>query len=343
MTKTLSVLFSIIIFSLIPFAFADSTRDNNLEFAGTLEETLGHFWALEQNLDDDNSELALIHATHPISELYDTMSRYLQDNPEFDEKLQNTLMDLKNQANTDVDIADAKLAIDSAKEVIQEARDIVVASDLSDEPEFQLQLINALLETAKVEYHEAITDGQISEMAEFQDGSAFVWRSQQIFVGFESILNAEDYQRITELFDTVWSDFDNLSSPDDMEISIDAIISEFEEQSGYSSVESSHNEEAENMAHMDSENKSCSMSEDKSCSMSEGKSCPMCEEKGHHASDMALSKMSPHAQMRHGVASGDVTCRGGFELLMKNSDNSAACINSHSVEKLIHRGWASHF
>ena len=332
MTKTLSVLFSIIIFSLIPFAFADSTRDNNLEFAGTLEETLGHFWALEQNLDDNNSELALIHATHPISELYDTMSGYLQDNPEFDKKLQSTLMDLKNQANTDVDIADAKLAIDSAKEVIQEARDIVVASDLSDEPEFQLQLINALLETAKVEYHEAITDGQISEMAEFQDGSAFVWRSQQIFVGFESILNAEDYQRITELFDTVWSDFDNLSSPDDMEISIDAIISEFEEQSGYSSVESSHNEEAENMAHKTSEDKT---SEDKTSHAS--------DEKSSHASEMALSKMSPRAQMKHGVASGDVTCRDGFELVMKNSDNSAACINSHSVEKLIQRGWADYF
>jgi len=337
------VLFSVLILSLTPFAFADSTRDANLEFAGTLEETLGHFWALEQNLDENNSELALIHATHPIAELYDTMSGYLQENPEFNEKLETTLMELKDTASTDVDINDAKGAIDSAKEVIEEARDIVVASDLSDEPEFQLQLINALLETAKVEYHEAVTDGQITEMAEFQDGSAFVWRSQQIFVGFESILNAEDYQRINELFETVWSDFDNLSSPDTMEVSIDAIISEFEEQSGYSSEESSHSEEAEIKAHKESEHKSCSMSENQSCSMSDCESCPMCEEKEHHASEMALSKMSPRAQMKHGIASGDVMCRGGFELVMKNSDSSAACINSHSVEKLIQRGWASYF
>jgi len=67
------------------------------------------------------------------------------------------------------------------------------------------------------------------------------------------------------------------------------------------------------------------------------------EKKGNNASTMALSKMSPKAQMKHGVASGDVTCRVGFELVMKNSDGSAACINSHSVEKLIQRGWASQF
>jgi len=319
MRKMIPVMFSIIALSLTPFAFADSARDTNLEFAGTLEETLGHFWALELNLDENNSELAIVHATHPIAELYDTMSSHLQDNPEFNEKLQSTLMELKDIASTDVDINDAKAAIDSAKEVIEEARDIVVASDYSDEPEFQLQLINALLETAKVEYHEAVTDGQITEMAEFQDGSAFVWRSQQIFVGFENIMNVEDYQRISELFDTVWSDFDNLSSPDDMEISIDAIISEFEEQSGYSSEESSHSEEVEIKAHKEA------------------------EKKESHVSEMALSKMSPRAQMKHGIASGDVQCREGFELVMKNSDSSAACINSHSVEKLIQRGWASYF
>jgi hypothetical protein len=66
-------------------------------------------------------------------------------------------------------------------------------------------------------------------------------------------------------------------------------------------------------------------------------------DKGHNASDMALSKMSPKAQMKHGVDSADVTCRDGFELVMKNSNDSAACINSHSVEKLIQRGWASQF
>jgi len=63
-------------------AFADF--EEQLEFGSELQETLGHFWALEQNLDENNAELAIVHATHPIAELYDSMSEKLADNPEFD-------------------------------------------------------------------------------------------------------------------------------------------------------------------------------------------------------------------------------------------------------------------
>lgn len=102
MTKTVTVLLTIVVLGGTPFAFADSNRNDKLNFAGTLEETLGHFWALELNLDDKNSKLALVHATHPIAELYDIMSEHLKDNPSFSEKLRNTLMELQNKANTDV-------------------------------------------------------------------------------------------------------------------------------------------------------------------------------------------------------------------------------------------------
>ena len=67
------------------------------------------------------------------------------------------------------------------------------------------------------------------------------------------------------------------------------------------------------------------------------------EKKGSNASAMGLSKMSPRAQMNQGVDSAEVKCREGFELVMKNSNGSAACVKSQSVEKLIQRGWASLF
>ena len=60
-------------------------------------------------------------------------------------------------------------------------------------------------------------------------------------------------------------------------------------------------------------------------------------------SSTGLSHMSPRAQMNQGIDSDDVQCRQDFELVMKNSDGSAACINSQSVEKLIQRGWGSFF
>ena len=224
-----------------PIAFADSERNEKLEFAGTLEETLGHFWALEMNLDENNAELALVHATHPISELYETMSEHLESNPDFDQKLQSMLLELKDKASTDVNREQAQLVIDDAKKIIQEAREIVVGHELSDESEFKMQLINQLLETSKVEYKEAIVDGIIDEMAEFQDGSAFIWQSQQIFDTIEGV-DPIDSERINEYYEQVWADFDIRADPTDVTNSIDAVIYEFEELSGIQSVISEHEE-----------------------------------------------------------------------------------------------------
>ena len=60
-------------------------------------------------------------------------------------------------------------------------------------------------------------------------------------------------------------------------------------------------------------------------------------------SNTSLSNMSPRAQMKDGVNPEDVQCRQNFELVMKISDGSAACVRSTSVEKLIQLGWAGQF
>lgn len=242
MSKIIGIFVVLIVFS-IPMAFADSDRESKLEFAGTLEESLGHFWALELNLDEKNSKLALVHATHPISELYETMSVHLKNNPDFDQKLEKTLMQLKEKASTDVSRSQAQSAINDAKSIIEEARGIVVGDELSNEPEFKMQLINGLLETSKVEYKEAVVKGTIEEMAEFQDGSAFVWQSQQIFSTIEHEIEPIDADRINEYYEMIWAGFDAREDPQQIEDYIDAVIYEYEEISGISSMVSDHEDE----------------------------------------------------------------------------------------------------
>ena len=61
------------------------------------------------------------------------------------------------------------------------------------------------------------------------------------------------------------------------------------------------------------------------------------------AAEITLSTMSPLAQMKIGIDPADIQCRQTFELLMKNSDGSGACIYPKSVEKLIQLGWATYF
>ena len=208
----------------------DKTNESKIEFASSLEETLGHFWALEQNLDGKNAELALIHATHPVAELYDSMKPVLKaSDPNLDAKVQQTLMDLQNKANTKVSRAQAQQAIDDAKDVVAIARSTVVGDKLSNETSFKVELIKVLLDTSIAEYAEAVSDGVIGEMAEFQDGSAFVWRSQQIFGEIESNIDQHMAEEIDELYTDLWAAYDARADPSQVETLAGGIIREIDE------------------------------------------------------------------------------------------------------------------
>jgi predicted secreted protein with PEFG-CTERM motif len=208
---------------------AESYQDK-ADFASSLEETLGHFWALEQNLDDKNAELALIHATHPISELYDSMKPTLKaSDSNLDAQVQKTLMDLKDKANTKVTRAQAQQAIDDAKGVIAIARSTVVGDYLSNNIDTKLILMKVLLETSIAEYGEAVSDGVIGEMAEFQDGSAFVWRSQQIFSEIKPDVDSHIAEEIDEFYIDLWAAYDVKADPLQVENIAKSIIHELDE------------------------------------------------------------------------------------------------------------------
>ncbi|MGI0041326.1 MAG: PEFG-CTERM sorting domain-containing protein [Nitrosopumilaceae archaeon] len=204
------------------------TNDEKLEFASYLEETLGHFWALEKNLDDDNKQLAIPHALHPVAELYDLMSPEIQKHDAtLDSDLRQILMELKDKTTSNVSREQAQQAIDEAKDAIEVARATVVG-DEGDKLDFKIKLIKKLLETSEIEYEEAVSNGEIKEMVEFQDGSAFVWRSQQIYDTIQSEIPEHEAEEIVEFYEDLWDAYDAKATPDTIETLVDGIIHELD-------------------------------------------------------------------------------------------------------------------
>lgn len=219
-------------------AFADTTYDEKLAFAGNLEETLGHFWAIEQNLNDNNAELALVHATHPIAELYSLMKPDLQQNdPAMDAHVEQVLMDLGKKTGKDVTKEDAEKALSDAKDVVELARTKIVGDDLSNDKNFKMQLMQGLLATSKGEYAEGVANGQINLMAEFQDGSAFVWRSQQIYDTIKSDIPEDNADELDKFYADLWAGYEARESPDEIATKADAIIHDLDEVRGVASEE----------------------------------------------------------------------------------------------------------
>lgn len=216
-------------------AFAEENK--KIAFAGYLEEILGHMYALENNLDEDNKELAVAHATHPIAELYDLLSPELQEyDIELDSQLRQILFELKDKTTSNVTREQAQEAIDEVKETVELARSAVVGGE-SEKTNFKIKLIKGLLETAEVEYDEAVSNGEIKEMVEFQDGSAFVWRSQQIYSTIESEVPEHEAEEIAEFYEDLWSSLDLKADPETIETLAGGIIHELDEVSGEESEE----------------------------------------------------------------------------------------------------------
>jgi hypothetical protein len=62
-------------------------------------------------------------------------------------------------------------------------------------------LIKDLLVTSKAEYEEAVSNGKILEMVEFQDGSAFVCKSEEIFNKIRADLPEHEAKEIEEFYE----------------------------------------------------------------------------------------------------------------------------------------------
>ncbi|MDP6303673.1 MAG: PEFG-CTERM sorting domain-containing protein [Candidatus Nitrosopelagicus sp.] len=211
-------------------AHADAGYTEKLEFGAALEEALGHFWAIEQNLDENNAKLALVHATHPIAELYDAMKPTLAGaNPSLDAKFNTVLEELGVKASTDVSRADADAAIAEAKEMVALARSEVIGDELSNEPGFRMELARTLLETSIAEYAEAIDGGAIVEMAEFQDGSAFVWRAGVIFDEISGDMSSSDASDFNSMFSEVEAAYDARADPSEVDETTSAILDKIAE------------------------------------------------------------------------------------------------------------------
>jgi len=52
------------------------------------------------------------------------------------------------------------------------------------------------------------------------------------------------------------------------------------------------------------------------------------------------SFLSPHQQMRSGISAENVVCKSGFNLIIKASNGSAACVFPSTVSALSERGWS---
>jgi hypothetical protein len=203
--------------------------NEHVEFAANLEYIRGHLDQAAANKQAGNNELAIAHAGHPVEEVYALIEGEIEEhNAELNTQLEESLTNLANQINT-MTAAQVQTQVSEIKTMLDEAETSVISQTERSDPAFNGMVAIVVLETAEHEYEEAVANGEIVEMIEYQDSTAFIAQSEAIFVSIRADLPEHEAEEIAEFFEQLNSLTESNASFEQVKTVIGGIIHEFEE------------------------------------------------------------------------------------------------------------------
>lgn len=214
------------------FEEAVPSENEHVEFAANIEFIKGHLTKAVENKQAGNTSLAIAHSGHPIEEVYTLIEGELAEhNASLNTDLKNSLSELANQV-VDLSATDFQGQVAEINAMLDNALDSVIGQSEQSDPKFNAQVAISLMETAEVEYEEAISDGRIVEMIEYQDSTAFIERAELIFNSIKAELPAHEAEELEGFFVQLNSLTKSNAGFEEVETVIGGIIHEFEEAVG---------------------------------------------------------------------------------------------------------------
>jgi hypothetical protein len=207
-----------------------SSNTTLIDFVSKIEQIRGHLNAAMMNKQAGNNTLAQAHTLHPIAEIYSSIEPQIANaNMTLNQTLASNLNELSqmvNSSTTDEFNTQAQKINGLVNQTVKQ----VVPVETANNSTFGLAVVADLLSIASEEYGEAIENGMIKEMVEYQDGQAFVSRAQDLMVQASSTglpqEKTPEIQETNKLFSDLNTAIEDKSSPELVDTSIRAIIHE---------------------------------------------------------------------------------------------------------------------
>ena len=208
-----------------------------IEFVSSIEQIRGHLDQALGNKESGNDTLAQTHALHPIEEVYTSIEELIvSQNGTLNQSLSVALQDLSSSV-PNATPEELGGQIDSINMLLDNSVQTLVPSSELTNPAFNASVVARLLHIAGHEYEEAVANGTIREIAEYQDGQAFIHRAESIFNSSASNINqsmAHEVAEVNELFLNLNTAVTNRDDPGNVETTVNGIIHELAEITGLS-------------------------------------------------------------------------------------------------------------
>jgi hypothetical protein len=212
-----------------------SINSTQVDFASNIEQIRGHLNAAIMNKEAGNNSLAKAHTLHPIAEIYSTIEPSISN---INSTLNNTLASDLNQFSQMVNTSsldEFDKQSQKINRVMNQTIQQIIPSKALSNSSFNLGVASDLLSTAAIEYGEAVENGTIKEIVEYQDGQAFVSRAKNVFSQASPTLSPElnpNVEETVQFFSTLNAAIQNKSNPEVVDRPIGAIIHEISEITG---------------------------------------------------------------------------------------------------------------
>jgi hypothetical protein len=218
-------------------ATTNGINSTQVDFASNIEQIRGHLNAAVMNKEAGNNSLAKAHTLHPIAEIYSTIEPSISN---INSTLNNTLASNLDQFSQMVNTSSLAEFDEQSKRIngtLNQTIQQVIPRDAASNSSFNLGVASDLLSIAATEYGEAVENGTIKEIVEYQDGQAFVSRALNVFRQASSTIPPEmnpNVEETVQFFSGLDTAIQNKSNPEVIDRSIGSIIQEISEITGIS-------------------------------------------------------------------------------------------------------------
>jgi hypothetical protein len=204
-----------------------SSNTTLIDFVSKIEQIRAHLDAAMMNKQAGNNSLAQAHTLHPIAEIYSSIEPQIANaNMTLNQTLASNLNELSQMVNSSTTV-EFNTQAQKINGLVNQTVKQVVPVETANNSTFGLAVVADLLSIASEEYGEAVENGTIKEIVEYQDGQAFVSRAQDLMVQTSTGLLQEKTpknQETNKLFSDLNTAIQNKSSPELVDTSIRAII-----------------------------------------------------------------------------------------------------------------------
>jgi hypothetical protein len=209
-----------------------------VEFVSNIEQIRGHLDQALINKESENNSLAEAHTLHPIEEVYSSIEDQLANqNSTLNQTLSAALQNLPSSA-TNATLQEFESQIDDVNTLLNDSMQAVVPSaEFSNNPAFNASVVGRLLHVAGHEYEEAVENGTVKAIVEYQDAQAFIYRAHIVFNSSANNINqsmAHEVEEVNEFFSNLNGAVNNKEDPATVETTINGIIHELAEITGLS-------------------------------------------------------------------------------------------------------------